>query len=415
VDANVKPWSVLAYTVADDRSGGSPLDAAAQKELKAICDAANFAQVNIAAQVDFKRLPGVFRASVTSDFPQVRAFRPIRPQDHPLWRKILGIVTASRLRVEAERRDLNAARPGVLEEFLRYGRAECPADRYVVFFYGHACGPMGLFFDTDPNGRRAVTLRLNDLAGSMSDFGSKAAIVIFRDCFVNTLETAYQLRNVADYMIASQAVMPVAGVWPWVNLMAALMPGASSGDIARAIAMQLSRFLEVPDNRAPFADVPCSLLDLGEVDDVAAALNALVEALEDARADAHRCARCARALESARAGFPDDASRPGDPALLDVPTMCDALAALDPDPVCVPARALGELVRTRLVTWHGSETGAHRGTSLYYRPRTQDARDRSVIEAGSDDDARVDAEYYAKLDLSKATGWHRLALNPLAG
>jgi hypothetical protein len=37
-----KPWAVLAYTVADDKSGGSNLDAAAKIELKALCDAADF-------------------------------------------------------------------------------------------------------------------------------------------------------------------------------------------------------------------------------------------------------------------------------------------------------------------------------------------------------------------------------------
>lgn len=36
-----KPWAVLAYTVADDKSGGSELDAAAKRELKAICEAAD--------------------------------------------------------------------------------------------------------------------------------------------------------------------------------------------------------------------------------------------------------------------------------------------------------------------------------------------------------------------------------------
>ena len=60
-----KPWAVLAYTVADDKSGGSELDAAAKRELKAICEAADFGQVNVAAQVDFKHTRGVWRGLLT--------------------------------------------------------------------------------------------------------------------------------------------------------------------------------------------------------------------------------------------------------------------------------------------------------------------------------------------------------------
>ena len=38
---------------------------------------------------------------------------------------------------------ISAARAGVLRQFLRYGQDQVKADRYVVFFYGHAYGPMG--------------------------------------------------------------------------------------------------------------------------------------------------------------------------------------------------------------------------------------------------------------------------------
>ena len=102
-----KPWAVLAYTVADDRGGGSPLDRAAQRELKQICDAADFRRVSVAAQVDFRRPRGVFRGSITERPPEVLRFADVRAESHPLWQKILGSVDESRsdLRVQAESRD----------------------------------------------------------------------------------------------------------------------------------------------------------------------------------------------------------------------------------------------------------------------------------------------------------------------
>jgi hypothetical protein len=424
-----KPWAVLAYTVADDKSGGSDLDAAAKRELKAICEAADFGQVNVAAQVDFKHTRGVWRGLLT-ERPQRRVQKPgsapsSKPgpdddrdddddDDHPLWRAILGGIKRSTAHALAEVAEANAARADVLQDFLRFGQKGCPADRYIVTFYGHAYGPMGLFFDADARQRSATTLRLNDLASSIEGIEGKAAVVIFRDCFMNTLETAYQLRRAAEFMLASQSVVPVAGVWPWLQFMTTLMPSAVSADVGRALAVQLAHFLDQPSNRGPFEDVPYSLIDLDEAETIVKPLKALVNGLDAVRADAKRAAACAKALEAARIGYPDDPSNPGDPALLDVPTLCDKLQAVNADSVDGPARALGEAVRKRLVRWHHSQKQAYRGISLYYQPVKPHDIERSFIMSGNAEDAAKDAEYYAKLAICEATGWHRIALNPLA-
>ena len=241
--------------------------------------------------------------------------------------------------------------------------------------------------------------------------GERAAVIVFRACLANTLETAYQLRDAAEFMLASQSIVPIAGIWPWGSFLTSLMPGAASGDVAQAIARQLALFLETPENRDPFADVPYSLIDLGAASAIAEPLKALADALETARADAGRTSACAAALEAARVGFPDDRSAPGDPALLDVPTMCDNLRKLARDPVAGPARALGEVVERQLVKWHHSQKGHHRGTGLFYKPVAAKHVGRShLYEEGT---AAGDAELYKQLALSQATGWDRIALNPL--
>jgi hypothetical protein len=412
--ARRKPWALLAYTVADDKGGGSSLDVAAREELKAICDAADFGRLSVAAQVDFKRTSGVFRGSLTTPPPKGRDFEPVTADRHPLWRKILGGVKQSVLKVEAEASDLNAARASVLQQFLRFGERECPADRYLIYFYGHAYGPMGLFYDAASNQRDPNTLRLNNLAGSIEKVEGRAAVVLFRDCFMNTLETAYQLHDVAEFMIATQAEAPIAGVWPWKAFLEALDPDAAPVDAALTVAIRLGEFLDHPPNRGPFGDVPFSLIDLDAVSSIAGPLKALTSALERARGDSRRASACARALERARIGFPDDQSQPGDPALIDVVTMCEGLEALGDDPAAAPAAALGDLVRRRVVRWHHSQQGRFKGISLYYKPVKPEDIERSYIQAGSDEDAARDAAYYEELALSEATGWHRVALDPLA-
>ena len=411
-----RPWAVLAYTVADDRSTGDLIDASTRKELEAICHAADFfGEMSVAAQVDFKRSSGVFRGVLAETLQNERryeGFARIKARSHPLWRKIDGRLEHFKLRVLEEEIDLNAARPNVLRNFLRFGQQECPADQYVLFFYGHGYGPLGLFFDADAGLDDAKTMQLGGLADSVEALGDRAAVIVFRVCNVNTLETAYQLKDAAKFMVASQSVVPIAGIWPWETFLTGLFPGAEAGDVAQSIARQLALFLKVPANRTPFADVPYTLIDLGRARAVKEPLKALATALEAVRAQPARASACSEALEAARVGFPDDPRNPGDPALLDVRTMCDNLQKLTRQPaVAGPARALGEVVEGGLVKWHSSQHGRHRGTALFYEPVKKREIARShIFDEGT---AAQDGRKYRQLALSRDTGWDRIALNPL--
>lgn len=409
------PWAVLAYTVADDRSDGDAIDASARRELGAICHAADyFGEMDVAAQVDFKRSKGVFRGVVAETLQKKRrypGFKAARAKSYPLWRDIEARLKHSRLRLLEEDVDLNAARPNVLKSFLHFGQTECPADQYVVFFYGHGYGPVGVFFDADA-GEDADTLHLKGLADSVEAIGDAAAVMVFRVCEVNTLETAYQLKDAAKFMIASQSVVPIAGIWPWETFMTGLFRGAAPADVAQSIARQLALFLRAPENRTPFADVPYTLIDLGAAHAIARPLKALANALDAARGQKVCAAACSKALEASRVGFPDDPRNPGDPALLDVPTLCDHLRKLTRYPaVSGPAGALGDVVQTRLVKWHSSRHGLHRGTALFYRPTTRHQVEHSHIYG--EETAEKDARNYRRLALSQATGWDRIALRPL--
>jgi hypothetical protein len=125
----LKPWAVLAYTVADDKSTGSAIDGAVQRELKRICDAADFDQVSVAAQVDFKSSQGVYRGVLTTAPDLPFAYEDVPAAEHPLWRSIEAKLKRSTLRVLKEREEQNAARSQVLRAFLRFGQQHSPADR----------------------------------------------------------------------------------------------------------------------------------------------------------------------------------------------------------------------------------------------------------------------------------------------
>jgi hypothetical protein len=415
--AHRKPWAVLAYTVADDKAHGAALDRAAQRELKAACDAADFTQVSLAAQVDFKKAArGVYRASITAAPAPMRGFHEVDADKHPLWRRIMESLEQSVMQLEHDRTDLDAADPCVLTDFLRYGSAECPAKKYAVFFYGHAYGPMGLFYDNSSKQRDPRTLRLNDLAGSLAHGTTCAAVVVFRDCFMNTLETAFQLYGATEYIIATQSIAPIAGVWPWAGFMDSLKSESTpTVNVAETIVQKLVDFLEHKDNRKPFAEVPYSLLDLCAVPQLVEPLKQLTNVLDAGRSVPSRARAYGRALDAARIGAPSTPHDPGDPALLDVPTLCDHLQALRPDPVAAPADVMKEVVNSTLISRHFSKSGRHKGVSLYCKPTRQRDMDLSYIQSADEKEQARDEAYYRKLALCKATGWDRVALNPLKG
>ncbi len=409
----VKSWALLAYTVADDKGGGGALDSPARRELQAMCDAADFEHVSMAAQVDFKHSRGAFRGVITDALRRLHDHEDDDRDDdvnrYPLWRSIVDQLRSSSLSLDVDHRELNAASSRVLQAFLRFGHRECPAHRHMLYFYGHGYGPMGLFFDSSSRSRVAHTLRLNDLADSIEASDHKASVVLFRDCYMSTLETAYQLKDVSDFMIATQAEAPIAGVWPWKRFLQELKPSRESEDVARAIAGHLGEFLDADDNRGILADVPITLLDLRTADEIVPPLKDLVHALEDARDDES----CAQALEAARIGNPETPSiEPGDPALLDVATMCDQLKRTGVPHVERAAHALGHVVADRLVLSHHAQKDVHRGVSVYYQPVTLEDIEHSHIY--QPDTAHDDADAYKDLAINRATGWHRIALHPLA-
>lgn len=410
--SRVKSWALLAYTVADDKGGGGTLDSPARRELQAMCDAADFEHVSMAAQVDFKHSRGAFRGVITDALRHVHDEVHEHDDDvdrYPLWKSIVEKLRSSTLSLDVDRRELNAASSRVLQAFLRFGHRECPAHRHMLYFYGHGYGPMGLFFDSSSRSRVAHTLRLNDLADSIDASEHKASVVMFRDCYMSTLETAYQLKDVSDFMIASQAEAPIAGVWPWKRFLQELKPSRDSEAVARSIVSHLGEFLDEHDNRGVLADVPITLIDLRMADEIVPPLRELVEALDDARTDVS----CAQALEAARVGNPETPSiEPGDPALLDVATMCENLVRTGVPHVARAAHALGHVVADRLVTWHHAQKDVHRGVSIYYQPVTPaDIEHSHIYQADTADD---DARAYKDLALNRATGWHRIALRPLA-
>lgn len=110
-----------------------------------------------------------------------------------------------------------------LEEFLKFCATSYPANHYMLFILGHGVVVGNDVFLFDENAEEH-TMKLNALGTILKDFkdrlpqSSSFDLVGFHSCSVSSLEVAYELKDTAKYMLASQGTAFV-GSWPYRQIL----------------------------------------------------------------------------------------------------------------------------------------------------------------------------------------------------
>jgi hypothetical protein len=370
-----KPWTVMIYMIADDPSGGALLDQQANRELDQIIHAtlsANSQQLYVAVQIDFRSQPDV-------------------------WRRVVG--EGAWLQPES-----NAADPDTLYGFFDWTSRMCPADRYMLILWGHSRGPFGLFTDSpfssplaglfgspDPWTYVAQTLTLKELRTALRHarecLNQEVDVIAFKDCFMSTLETAYELEDTASYLIASPDIVPVEG-WPYVRMLDQLSRLSDAKLAAKAVVRELQHHYQTAANRHGRPQVPFTLLEISKLSDVTDPLRAIATKLatEAARGSAGEPFR--KALTGAAA--------PADPALVDVNALCRKVKRLG-------LKQPAERLETALAQMTSSDD-SH--VSLFCYPFGKRELDSSILAP------HARREVYGELAIAK-TGWDGIALEAM--
>jgi hypothetical protein len=116
--------------------------------------------------------------------------------------------------VVAEWPEMNTSDPAVLEEFVDFGIDNYPSEKVMLIVQDHGYGWRGVCQD-ETNGD--TLMPIDGLAGALRsvkvDNGGKGVdLVAFDACHMNTLEVAYELRDAAPYLVASQSMVPFDGL-----------------------------------------------------------------------------------------------------------------------------------------------------------------------------------------------------------
>ncbi|MEA5016042.1 MAG: clostripain-related cysteine peptidase [Candidatus Limiplasma sp.] len=174
----------------------------------------------------------------------------------------------------------NMGSQAVLEDFLRFGIQNYPADRYGLVFWDHGAGPaLGICHDEITGD----SLDMREVYGALESASKtrgyrKFAFVGFDACLMASYEVACHLAPFADYMIASEELEPGTG-WNYSDWLPKLSanPGIDIRELGPVIVDGFIR-ASVAQNPSEYATL--SLTDLSKLGPLQKAMEGLAASLQ---------------------------------------------------------------------------------------------------------------------------------------
>ena len=124
--------------------------------------------------------------------------------------------------------------PQTLRSFIEFAVSNYPADHYMLIVDDHGGGWRGVCVD-EQNGAGDM-MTLPELKGAIPD-NVHLDIIVFHACLMSMAEVAYELKDKADYMVASEFTLPMQSVLRPGEWYQALTqnPDMSAEELARKI------------------------------------------------------------------------------------------------------------------------------------------------------------------------------------
>ena len=194
-----KKWTVLLYLGAHN-----DLESSLAKNLTDLEKVGSSKEVNLVAEIDRGPEPNLDyggRAHAT------RYYITKAPKQDPEQPQITSPVLEKMPAVDS-------SHPQTLENFLNWGMKKYPAQNYLIMLNDHGAGFWGVVMDEEagdsmniPDLNQAI-LKAEEQNGVKKD----RVVLGFDACLMSQAEVAYELRDAADLMIASEASMGIAGL-----------------------------------------------------------------------------------------------------------------------------------------------------------------------------------------------------------
>ena len=173
------------------------------------------------------------------------------------------------------------ADPETLADFIRWGVETCPAKKYALVLWDHGGGAgTGLFidelFDKD-------VMYLYELKQALADGGTRFETLIIDACMMANIETAWNVKDWASWMVASEEIVPGKGtaVNDWLQALYA-HPECDGEWLGRCVCdMTEIKYANDSDDMAKSL-LTWSVIDLSKIDRLVQACGGYFEIMADA-------------------------------------------------------------------------------------------------------------------------------------
>ncbi|MBQ9267527.1 MAG: clostripain [Clostridia bacterium] len=188
--------------------------------------------------------------------------------------------------------------PMTLLYFLNFARANYAADKYGLIFWDHGGGAVSGFGYDENNPDSNDTLTIDEIKYALDTFGTKLDFVGFDACLMGTVETAYALKDNADYLIASEETEPGTG-WDYKTLLSQLSSNTSQSTVEFGKVI-VDSFIKSNSGLLD-PDATLSVVDLSKMDDVYDNLEKFMQDIKSQEFSANRYANVSKAISRTKA------------------------------------------------------------------------------------------------------------------
>ncbi|MES2040097.1 MAG: clostripain-related cysteine peptidase [Pseudomonadota bacterium] len=285
-------WTMLVYV-----NGKNSLESAAITDFYEMAEVGSSPRVQVIAQVG---RPKQHYSTVEGGWSGVYRFRVVKGMKPRPANAVVDL--------QKEGLNTDMANPDTLEDFVRWGTRTYPAKKTMLVIWNHGQG-FRFLLDPDPknriiaakqirsatemqvftglrgpavtSGHRAVSSdddskgilynrQIQDTLEKLSKQGIPLDVIGFDACLMSMVETAYALRKIADYMVASEELEPGNG-WNYRTILRKLniKPEMDASELAQEIVSAYENQYQDGDRTT------LSTLNLKKVDDFAKSLSDL--------------------------------------------------------------------------------------------------------------------------------------------
>jgi len=260
-NTNLSEWTVMVYLDADN-----DLESAGINDINEMEMVGSTTDVNIVVQAD--RIPGYDISN--SDWTNTRRYYITQDSDP--------------MEINSQFNDLgelNMGDPQTLIDFTSWAVANYPAKKYLLVIWNHGGGfrspaytAKDIAWDDTSGGDRITMPELEYALSAISaQMGKKIDIIGMDACLMAMTEVAYQIKDYADILVASEESEPGDG-WPYDTILAQLVSNPLMSPVQLAVDI-VDRYIY----SYPSYDVTQSAIDLIYIDTLATQLSDLALAI----------------------------------------------------------------------------------------------------------------------------------------